>query len=80
MVGRWDRMYVMGDAARLRASAAKTASPRSRHAGNSSPQEVAYDYLTGGLDRFLFFPMTNYVDGDHEPIREMLTDPARCSA
>ena len=23
--------------------------------------------------------MVNYVTGDHEPIREMLTDPARCS-
>ena len=33
--------------------------------GNSSPQEVAYDYLTEGLDRFLFFPITNYVVGDH---------------
>ena len=44
--------------------------------GNSSPQEVAYDYLTEGLDRFLFFPIVNYVDGDHAPIREMLTDPA----
>src|SRR3954462_3880824 len=44
--------------------------------GNSSPQEVAYDYLTEGLDRFLFFPITNYVVGDHGPIREMLTDPA----
>ena len=75
MVGRWDRMYVMGtppdyEPPQENSIAAIAAS------GNSSPQEVAYDYLTGGLDRFLFFPITNYVVGDHGPIREMLTDPA----
>ena len=75
MVGRWDRMYVMGtppdyEPPQENSIAAIAAS------GNSSPQEVAYDYLTEGLDRFLFFPITNYVVGDHGPIREMLTDPA----
>jgi hypothetical protein len=40
--------------------------------GNST-QEVAYDYLTEGLDRFLFFPIVNYSDGDHHTVREMLT-------
>ncbi|MGE5271094.1 MAG: amidohydrolase family protein, partial [Thiohalocapsa sp.] len=44
--------------------------------GNSSPQEVAYDYLTEGLDHFLFFPIVNYSDGDHEIVREMLGDSA----
>src|SRR5258707_88798 len=36
--------------------------------------EVAYDYLTEAENRYLFFPVVNYVYGDHEPIREMLTD------
>src|SRR5260370_30468530 len=41
-----------------------------------TPDEVAYDYLTEAENRYLFFPIVNYVQGDHEPIREMLTDPA----
>jgi N-acyl-D-amino-acid deacylase len=43
--------------------------------GNRSPQEVAYDYLTEKLDNFLFLPVVNYAQGDHETVREMLTDP-----
>jgi len=75
MVGRWDRMYVMAGATpdyepTLERSIAAIAAR-----GNSSPQEVAYDYLTEGLDRFLFFPIVNYADGDHATVREMLTDP-----
>jgi N-acyl-D-amino-acid deacylase len=76
MVGRWDRMYVMAGAApdyepTPEKSIAAIAARR-----NASPQEVAYDYLTEGLDRFLFFPIVNYSDGDHATVREMLTDPA----
>ena len=40
-----------------------------------SPEEVAYDYLTANAGNFLFFPVTGYAQDDHEPIREMLTDP-----
>jgi len=40
-----------------------------------TPDEVAYDYLIEADNRYLFFPIVNYVQGDHEPIREMLTDP-----
>src|SRR5436190_926329 len=40
-----------------------------------SPDEVAYDYLTGDAGHFLFFPVTGYARDDHEPIREMLVDP-----
>ncbi|MET4699896.1 N-acyl-D-amino-acid deacylase [Constrictibacter sp. MBR-5] len=40
-----------------------------------APAEYAYDYLVDGDgDRLLYFPVTNYASGDHEPIREMLTD------
>src|SRR5262245_64292129 len=39
-----------------------------------TPDEVAYDYLTEAENRYLFFPVVNYTYGDHEPIREMLTD------
>ncbi len=41
-----------------------------------TPDEVAYDYLTEAEGQYLFFPVVNYAIGDHEPIREMLNDPA----
>ena len=72
---RWDRMYVMGDPPdyepRAETSVAAIAA-RTNH----SPDEVAYDYLTESAGNFLFFPVTGYAQDDHEPIREMLTDPA----
>jgi N-acyl-D-aspartate/D-glutamate deacylase len=75
MVGRWDRMYVMGTPPDYEPPQENSVASIAAR-GNASPQEVAYDYLTEGLDRFLFFPITNYVVDNHGPIREMLTDPA----
>ncbi|HEU0217071.1 MAG TPA: amidohydrolase family protein [Stellaceae bacterium] len=75
MIGRWDKLFVMSGATpdyepspdkSIAAIAAK---------GNRSPQEVAYDYLTEKLDNFLFLPVVNYAQGDHEMVREMITDP-----
>jgi N-acyl-D-amino-acid deacylase len=72
---RWERMYVMGDPPdyepRPETSVAGIAARESR-----SPEEVAYDYLVADAGNFLFFPVTGYAQDDHEPIREMLTDPA----
>ena len=74
MVGRWDKMFVMsGETPDYEPSPEKSIAAIAAR-GNSSPQEVAYDYLTEGLDKFLFFPIVNYTDGDHETVREMLTD------
>jgi N-acyl-D-amino-acid deacylase len=75
MVGRWDRMYVMAGATPDYEPTPEKSIAAIAARGNSSPQEVAYDYLTEGLDRFLFFPIVNYADGDHATVREMLTDP-----
>jgi N-acyl-D-amino-acid deacylase len=36
---------------------------------------VTYDYIIEE-NQYLYFPVVNHVAGDHEPIREMLTDPA----
>ena len=75
MVGRWDKMFVMsGETPDYEPSPEKSIAAIAAR-GNSSPQEVAYDYLTEGLDKFLFFPIVNYTDGNHETVREMLTDP-----
>ena len=48
---------------------------RDRAARRRSPEEVAYDYMLED-GQYLYFPVVNYVTGDHEPIREMLNDPA----
>ena len=75
MIGRWDKLFVMSGATpdyepspdkSIAAIAAK---------GNRSAQEVAYDYLIEKLDNFLFLPVVNYAQGDHEMVREMLADP-----
>ncbi|MFI4947538.1 MAG: amidohydrolase family protein [Alphaproteobacteria bacterium] len=76
MVGRWDRMYVMAGATPDYEPTPDKSIAAIAVRGNLSPQEVVYDYLTEGLDRFLFFPIVNYADGDHATVREMLTDPA----
>ena len=74
MVGRWDRMYAMAGATPDYEPTPEKSIAAIAARGNRSPQEVAYDYLTEGLDRFLFFPIVNYTDGDHATVREMLTD------
>jgi N-acyl-D-amino-acid deacylase len=75
MVGRWDKMFVMSGATPDYEPSPEKSIAAIGARGNSSPQEVAYDYLTEGLDRFLFFPIVNYAQGDHATVREMLTDP-----
>jgi N-acyl-D-amino-acid deacylase len=74
VAGKWDRMYVMGDPPdyepRAETSVAAIAARERR-----SADEVAYDHLTADAGHFLFFPVTGYTQDDHEPIREMLTDP-----
>ena len=40
---------------------------------------MAYDYLAGGLDKFLFFPIVGYNEDNHDIIRTMLTSRRRCS-
>ena len=72
---RWDRMFPMGDPPDYEPAEESSIAAMARREGRT-PDEIAYDYLVEGGDRFLFFPVTNYVMGDHGPIREMLTDPA----
>ena len=52
------------------------ASPPWRRATASTPAEYCYDYLTGGDgSRMVYFPVTNYVHGDLEVVRELIEDP-----
>jgi N-acyl-D-amino-acid deacylase len=74
VAGQWDRMYVMGDPPDYEPRAETSVAAIAAREG-CSPDEVAYDYLTADAGNFLFFPVTGYAQDDHEPIREMLTDP-----
>src|SRR5438477_247886 len=72
--GQWDRMYVMGDPPDYEPRAETSVAAIAAREGRS-PDEGAYDYLTGDAGHFLFFPVTRYARDDHEPIREMLVGP-----
>ncbi|HWB49972.1 MAG TPA: amidohydrolase family protein [Stellaceae bacterium] len=75
MIGRWDKLFVMSGATPDYEPSPEKSIAAIAAKGNRSPQEVAYDYLTEKLDNFLFLPVVNYAQGDHEMVREMLTDP-----
>jgi N-acyl-D-amino-acid deacylase len=73
---RWDRLYLLGDPPDYEPVADRSVAAMAAQAGKA-PEEFAYDYLTGeDGSRTFYFPVTNYVTGDHEPVREMLADPA----
>jgi N-acyl-D-aspartate/D-glutamate deacylase len=72
---RWDRMFVMGDPPDYEPEESSSIAAIARR-GNHTPDEVAYDYLAGGADRFLFFPIVGYTEANHDIIRTMLTDSA----
>ena len=74
MIGRWDKLFVMSGATPDYEPSPEKSIAAIAAKGNRSPQEVAYDYLTESLDNFLFLPVVNYAQGDHETVREMLAD------
>jgi N-acyl-D-amino-acid deacylase len=71
---RWDRMFVMGDPPDYEPEASSSIAAMAKRS-NHTPSEVAYDYLAGGLDKFLFFPIVGYNEDNHDIIRTMLTSP-----
>ena len=77
VASRWDKFFVMGDPPDYEPAPEKSIAAIAAREGRP-PDEVAYDYITAADDRYLYFPVVNYVTGDHGPIREMLNDPARC--
>ncbi len=69
----WSRMYVHGDPPDYEPDQSRCVETFAAKEGKT-PAEFVYDYLTGGDgSRMLFFPVTNYVTGDHGPIRDMMT-------
>ena len=73
ITSRWDKFFVMGDPPDYEPPEEASCAAIAARTGRT-PDEVAYDYLTEAENRYLFFPVVNYVCGDREPIREMLTD------
>jgi N-acyl-D-aspartate/D-glutamate deacylase len=72
---RWDRMYVLGDPPDYEPPPERSIAAMAAKAG-VTPAEFCYDYLVGGDGgRMLFFPLVNYVTGDHSVVRALLTDP-----
>ena len=70
---RWDRMFVMGDPPDYEPEASSSIAAMAMRS-NHTPDEVAYDYLAGGLDKFLFFPIVGYNDDNLDVIHAMLSD------
>jgi len=75
VVNRWDLFFGMGNPPDYEPGPEKSIAAIAARTGRL-PDEVAYDYVTGADGQYLWFPLVNYVTGDHEPIREMLNDPA----
>src|SRR6202051_4335713 len=74
VTSRWDKFFTMDAPPDYEPGPEKSVAAIAARTGRS-PDEVAYDYIVE-QNQFLFFPVVNYVTGDHEPILEMLNDPA----
>ncbi|TMJ30158.1 MAG: D-aminoacylase [Alphaproteobacteria bacterium] len=72
---RWDRMYPLGDSPDYEPPPERSIAAMAARDG-VSPAEYCYDYLVGGDGgRMVYFPVTNYVHGDLEVVRELIEDP-----
>ncbi|HZC57483.1 MAG TPA: amidohydrolase family protein [Xanthobacteraceae bacterium] len=75
VTSKWERFYVMGNPPDYEPAPEKSVAAIAARTGRP-PDEVAYDYMTEADGQYLYFPVVNYVVGDHAPIYEMLNDPA----
>jgi len=71
---RWDRMYPLGDKPDYEPAPERSIAALATAVG-VTPQEYCYDYLVGAENRMVYFPVTNYVHGDLEVVRELIEDP-----
>jgi N-acyl-D-aspartate/D-glutamate deacylase len=75
VISKWERFFTMGNPPDYEPGPEKSVAVIAQRTGRP-PDEVAYDYITGAEGQYLYFPVVNYVAGDHSPIFEMLNDPA----
>jgi N-acyl-D-aspartate/D-glutamate deacylase len=72
---RWDRMYPLGDQPDYEPPPERSIAALAAREG-VDPAAYCYDYLVGGDgNRMVYFPVTNYVHGDLEVVREMIEHP-----
>src|SRR5580698_10382801 len=74
VTSKWERFYTMGNPPVYEPAPEKSVAAIAA-ATRRPPDEVAYDTIIEE-DQYLYFPVVNYVTGDHGPILEMLNDPA----
>src|ERR1700754_3013523 len=71
----YDKMYLLGDPPDYEQPVENALGPRARKIGRK-PEELAYDAMLSDDGRgMLYVPFLNYVDGNLDSTREMLTDP-----
>jgi N-acyl-D-amino-acid deacylase len=70
---KFDKFFVMGNSPDYEPGPEKSVAAIAAREGRT-PEEVAYDYMLEE-GQYLYFPVVNYVTGDHGPIFEMLNDP-----
>jgi N-acyl-D-amino-acid deacylase len=71
---KFDKFFTMGNPPDYEPGPEKSVAMIAQREGRT-PEEVAYDYMLED-GQYLYFPVVNYVTGDHEPIYQMLNDPA----
>ncbi len=72
---RWDRMYPLGEQPDYEPPPERSIAALAAREG-ADPAAYCYDYLVGGDgNRMVYFPVTNYVHGDLEVVREMIEHP-----
>jgi N-acyl-D-amino-acid deacylase len=72
---RWDRMYPLGELPDYEPPPERSIAAMAAREG-VDPAAYCYDYLVGGDgNRMVYFPVTNYVHGDLEVVREMIEHP-----
>jgi N-acyl-D-amino-acid deacylase len=73
ITSRWNRMFPMTNPPNYEPEEKDSIAAMAARS-NHSPDEVAYDYLAGGADRFLFFPIVGYNEDNLDVIHTMLSD------
>ncbi len=69
----WDRMFPLTDPPNYEPRKEDSIAGIAARS-NRTPDEVAYDYLSAGADRFLFFPVVGYNEDNLNIIQTMLED------
>ena len=69
----WDRMFPLTDPPNYEPRKEDSIAGMAARS-NKTPDEVAYDYLSEGADRFLFFPVVGYNEDNLNIIQTMLED------